>query len=173
MDAVTSLVVLALALAVVALLLGVLMVLDRRAFARERQAHRRELAAQHEREVALVAQHHGEQLRLQAELSQLEQKLQESEAAERVITAVIAAIGTEVEAPAPVSVSNQVVLSAAVGEPIVKSLALVHGVRRALSPQVRSRIAFEIKQGTKQARKDRRRDMRAAWRAMRRERQSS
>lgn len=61
-------------------------------------------------------------------------------------------------------VPDGVVLSATLGEPLVKAIALGHGLRRALSAESRNRIRFEVKRGTRAARKNRRRDMRQAWR---------
>ena len=67
----------------------------------------------------------------------------------------------------PGRVSNQLVLSAAFGEPLVKALAFGHGVRRALSPESRNWIGFEMRREVRRTRKARRREMRQAWRQMR------
>jgi hypothetical protein len=64
-------------------------------------------------------------------------------------------------------VPDQVVLSAAFGEPLVKVLAFGHGVRRALAPESRNRIGFEVRREMRRSRKVRRREMREAWRQMR------
>jgi hypothetical protein len=64
-------------------------------------------------------------------------------------------------------VPDQVLLSAAFGEPLVKVLALGHGVRRALSPETRNRIGFEMRREMRRSRKVRRREMRTVWRQMR------
>jgi hypothetical protein len=61
-------------------------------------------------------------------------------------------------------VPDRVVLSAAVGEPLVKVVAFGHGVRRALSPESRNRIWFEMRREVRRARKQRRREMKDAWR---------
>ena len=52
---------------------------------------------------------------------------------------------------------ERVVLPASVGEPLVKAAAFGYGVRKALSPESRSRIAFEMRREVKRARKARRR----------------
>ncbi|MCW2759116.1 MAG: hypothetical protein JWO46_2862 [Nocardioidaceae bacterium] len=78
---------------------------------------------------------------------------------------VITLLG-EPEEPARV-VPDQVVLSATLGEPLVKAIALGHGVRRALGAEARNRIRFEMRREVKRARKGRRREMRVAWRQMR------
>lgn len=62
------------------------------------------------------------------------------------------------------NVSDRVVLSAAVGEPLVKVVAFGHGVRRALSAESRNRIWFEMRREVRRARKQRRREMKEAWR---------
>ncbi|MDQ6641321.1 MAG: hypothetical protein M3Y66_02375 [Actinomycetota bacterium] len=74
--------------------------------------------------------------------------------------------GSEREIPVR-PVSNQVVLSAAFGEPLVRVLAFGHGLRRALSAESRNRIGFEVRREMRRSRKVRRREMRDAWRQMR------
>jgi len=49
-------------------------------------------------------------------------------------------------------------------ETVVKAASLGHGLRRALAPEVRNRIRFEMKQEVKRARKQRRVDVRDARR---------
>jgi hypothetical protein len=77
---------------------------------------------------------------------------------------LITTAGTgEATEPAP-QVPNRAVLSVTFGEPLVKVVAFGYGVRRALSPQSRNRIAFEMRREVKRARKQRRRDARRAGR---------
>jgi len=71
-----------------------------------------------------------------------------------------------------IQVPDRLVLSATVGEPLVKVAAFGHGLRRALSPESRNRIWFEMRREVRAARKRRRqllkqyqRDIRAAERA--------
>jgi hypothetical protein len=64
------------------------------------------------------------------------------------------------------TVPDRVVLSATVGEPLVKAVAFGHGVRRALSAENRNRIWFEMRREVRRARKQRRREMKEAWRRM-------
>lgn len=47
--------------------------------------------------------------------------------------------------------------SVTLGEPLLKAVAFGYGVRRALSPESRNRIAFEMRREVKRARKERRR----------------
>jgi outer membrane murein-binding lipoprotein Lpp len=56
--------------------------------------------------------------------------------------------------------SDRVVVPAAIGRPLVKLAALGYGVRRALAPQTRNRIAFEMRREVKRARKQRKREQR-------------
>lgn len=60
--------------------------------------------------------------------------------------------------------STRLVLSASLADPLVKALAFGYGVRRALSPENRNRIAFEMRREVKRARKQRRRSTRLARR---------
>jgi hypothetical protein len=56
-----------------------------------------------------------------------------------------------------VEVPDRLVLSATLGEPLVKVAAFSHGVRRALSAESRNRIWFEMRREVRAARKRRRR----------------
>ena len=58
------------------------------------------------------------------------------------------------------AVPDRLVLSATVGEPLVKVVAFGHGVRRALAPQARNRIWFEMRREVRAARRRRRRESR-------------
>lgn len=62
------------------------------------------------------------------------------------------------------SVPDHAVLSATVGEPLVKVAAFAYGVRRALSAESRNRITFEVKREIRRARKQRRREAKQAAR---------
>src|SRR5690606_12405028 len=52
-------------------------------------------------------------------------------------------------------------------ETVVHGAALVHGVRRALSPEVRFKIRYEMHREVKRSRKDRKSEMREALREYR------
>jgi hypothetical protein len=71
-----------------------------------------------------------------------------------------------IERPAP-NVPDRLVLTATLGEPLVKVVALGHGLARALSPESRNRIGFEMRREVRRARKGRRREMKEAWRQRR------
>ncbi len=64
------------------------------------------------------------------------------------------------------NVPDRVVLSAAVGEPLVKVVAFGHGLARAMSAESRNRIRFEVRREVRRSRKQRRRDMKDAWRRL-------
>jgi hypothetical protein len=75
-------------------------------------------------------------------------------------------------APPPASVPGDAreaagFVSLAVGESLVRAVSLAHGVRRALSPENRQRIRFEMRREVKRARKQRRRDVRQTQRHLR------
>lgn len=69
---------------------------------------------------------------------------------------VITSAGQPEPAPGP-AVPDRLVLSATVGEPLVKAAAFTYGVRRALSPASRNRIWFEMRREVRASRKRRRR----------------
>ncbi len=69
-------------------------------------------------------------------------------------------------------VPDRLVLSATVGEPVVRAMAFVHGVRRALSAESRNRIRFAMRQEVRRSRRRRRREMKQAWRQLQVERAS-
>jgi hypothetical protein len=54
-------------------------------------------------------------------------------------------------------VPDRIVLSATLGEPLVKAAAFTHGLRRALSSRSRNRIWFEMRREVRAARRRRRR----------------
>jgi len=64
------------------------------------------------------------------------------------------------------NVPDRVVLSATMGEPLVKAVAFGHGLRRALSAESRNKIWFEVRREVRRTRKQRRREMKLAWRRM-------
>lgn len=75
--------------------------------------------------------------------------------------------------PGGQGVPDRLVLSATLGEPLVKAVALSHGLRRALSAESRNRIRFAMRQELRRTRRRRRREMKEAWRRMRAEERAS
>jgi len=89
---------------------------------------------------------------------------------EYVITAVGEPLGaptrsSEQRGAAPVSARQ--FASVALGESLVRVVALGYGVRRALSAENRNRIAFEVRREVRRSRKQRRRDLKEAKRVLR------
>ena len=68
-----------------------------------------------------------------------------------------------VSEPAPV-VAPAVFADIVLRETVVQSASLLHGLRRALSPEVRNRIRFEMGREVKRSRKERRAESREALR---------
>jgi hypothetical protein len=107
----------------------------------------------------------------QAETAELRRRVDQlTQQLERQSTTMIrvddpAYVITDAGLPRPEpTVSDAVVLTATVGEPLVKVVAFGHGVRRALSPESLNRIRFEVRREVRRARKQRRREMKDAWR---------
>lgn len=64
-------------------------------------------------------------------------------------------------------VPDRLVLSATLGEPLIRLASVAHGLGRALSAETRNRIGFEMRREYRRARKQRKRETRAAWRRQR------
>jgi hypothetical protein len=93
-----------------------------------------------------------------------------AQTAEYVITSLPGPAGVPAAADAQAATtgpSGREFATAALGESLVRVLALGHGVRRALSAENRNRIRFEMHREVKQARRQRRRDVREARRYLR------
>lgn len=135
-------------LLLVVVLLGVLL--------RSRAESRRELASA----IAETAE-------LRRRLDALSEQIERSAETERARTGGAAYVITDAGEPRPEpNVPDRVVLSATVGEPLVKVVSFGHGLRRALSAESRNRIWFEMRREVRRARKRRRREMKEAWRRM-------
>ena len=82
---------------------------------------------------------------------------------------VITDLGLAREPADAVTVADRVVLGATLGEPLVRGLALAHGLRRALSAESRNRIRFEVRREVRRSRRRRKQEMKDAWRQVRAE----
>lgn len=78
------------------------------------------------------------------------------EQAEFVITHVGEPEADPAASPTGVAVPDRLVLSATLGEPLVKAVAFSHGVRRAFSAESRNRIWFEMRREVRSSRRRRR-----------------
>ncbi|MCW2780815.1 MAG: hypothetical protein JWR35_1264 [Marmoricola sp.] len=109
---------------------------------------------------------------LRRRLDEIGRQLADRTAAEKAkppVEFLITDAGELVAADQLTAVPDRLVLSATLGEPLVKVVALGHGVRRALSAESRNRIWFEMRKEVRRARKQRRRDVKAAMRRLRSE----
>jgi hypothetical protein len=108
----------------------------------------------------------AETAELRARLDQLSEQLERAMESDRRAQEAAYVI-TDAGEPRPEpNVPDRVVLTATVGEPLVKAVSFGHGLRRALSAESRNRIWFEMRREVRRARKQRRREMKEAWRRM-------
>jgi hypothetical protein len=144
------------AAAALCLLAIVLLVLARRGRARTR----RELEAAR-----------ADALALRAQVDDIERRLaqparhapaHDPETTEYVITH----LGEDEPDPGPVpTVPAALFADLVLRETVVQAASLAHGLRRALAPEMRNRIRFEMRREVKRSRKQRRADLKAARRA--------
>jgi hypothetical protein len=69
--------------------------------------------------------------------------------------------------PVKVSLTGPAFADAVVRETVVQTASVVHGLRRALAPETRNRIRFEMKRELKRSRKDRKAELKEALREYR------
>jgi hypothetical protein len=127
------------------------------------------LLASRSRTDRAVDQARAETAALRAQLDALEQRLSRPAPPRTPIDTefVITHLGTDqAEEPAPSApeVSSALFADLVLRETVVKAASLAHGVRRALDPETRNRIRFEMKREVKRARKQRRTETRQARR---------
>lgn len=100
--------------------------------------------------------------RLELLAQQMAQQLERSNEADRARAAEEAYVITDAGTSRPEpTVPDRIVLSATVGEPLVKAVSFGHGLRRALSAESRNRIWFEMRREVRTSRRRRRREMKA------------
>lgn len=142
--------------------LGVLLLLQlrgRRRLRRELDTSRRDLAALQARLDTLDRQ--LVERRVVAEQEYLITDLPDAREAPRTRTPDPA------EAEPSTDISAGEFVSLAVGESLVRLLALGHGIRHALTAENRNRIAFEMRREVKRSRKQRRQEMKQVRRHLR------
>jgi hypothetical protein len=139
------------ALGVVTVLVLVLVV----ALGRTASRNRRELVAAR-----------AESASLRAKMDEIERRLQ-TRGQDRT-DYVITRLGDDVPDPDPVApparMEGSLFADIVLRETVVKAVALAHGVRRGLAPEVRNRIRFEVRREVKRARRERRAEIREARR---------
>ena len=78
---------------------------------------------------------------------------------------VITAIGSEPDPElVPERIDGRLFADIVLREAVVRAASLAHGVRRALAPETRNRIRFEMRREVKRSRRQRRADLKAARR---------
>jgi type II secretory pathway component PulJ len=120
--------------------------------------------AESRRELALAV---AETAELRRRLDALSEQLQRAADTDRERAGESAYVITDAGQARPGhNVPDRMVLSASIGEPLVKAVSFGHGLRRAMSAESRNRIWFEVRREVRRARKQRRRETRQAWRRM-------
>ena len=117
------------------------------------------------RTVRALEQSRAETAALRDQLAALERRVGQPTVAPEA-SFVITDLGHEqarAEEPAP-KVESALFADLVLRETVVKAASLAHGVRRALDPETRHRIRFEMKREVKRARKQRKADTREARR---------
>jgi hypothetical protein len=135
-------------LALLALVLAVALV-------RTRSRTRRELDAAH-----------AETGRLQAQIDEIHRRLAAPTVREHPVPEyTITDIGRTHDADEPPPTIDRALFADLVlRETVVRAASLAHGVRRALAPETRNRIRFEVKREVRRSRKQRKADLREARR---------
>lgn len=116
-----------------------------------------------------VAAARAETEALRAQLEALERRLAPPEPTRPAATEpreyVITHLGEDESAsPEPARIETALFADLVLRETVVKAASLAYGVRRALDPETRNRIRFEMKREVRRARKQRRADARRARR---------
>lgn len=78
---------------------------------------------------------------------------------------VITGVGLDPEPVTSAPIEGRLFADLVLRESLVRVASLSHGVRRALSPETRNRVRFEMRREVKRARRQRRSDVRDARRA--------
>lgn len=109
----------------------------------------------------------AEQDALRARLEELERRplARDPERVEEfVITEVGDPSGGPAAEPVPTRIEGRLFADIVLRESVVKAASLAHGVRRALSPESRSRIRFEMRREVRRSSRQRRADVKEALR---------
>lgn len=133
----------------------------------------RAVASERRRTTALLTQAAADADELRGQLAQIEARLSDQAAEqERYARApvrgdgreyVITDLGREKKEPAPI-LPAPVFVDILLRESLIRTASLAAGLRRALAPEVRNRVRFEMRQEVKRARKQRKADLRIARR---------
>lgn len=101
---------------------------------------------------------------LRAQVEEIERRLAPPAPPAASVDYVITHLGEPEPEPAAPAVDRALFADLVLRESVVKAASLGHGLRRALAPETRNRIRFEVRREVKRARKQRRAEQRAARR---------
>jgi type II secretory pathway pseudopilin PulG len=112
-----------------------------------------------------LAAAHAEAEALRVQVEEIQRRLTEPPTVRNESEFVITRLGEEAAPSEPVpALPAPLFADMVLRESVVQAAALAAGLRRALSPESRNRIRFEMRREVKRARKQRRADLRAARR---------
>ncbi len=116
-----------------------------------------------------LAETRREAAELRSRIDGLTEQMAEQLAAQQVAPDpteyVITAIGSEPDPElVPERIDGRLFADIVLREAVVRAASLAHGVRRALAPETRNRIRFEMRREVKRSRRQRRADLKAARR---------
>jgi hypothetical protein len=109
---------------------------------------------------------HAETGRLQAQIDEIERRLAAPLVREEAVDEyTITDLGRTDDADEPAAAIDRALFADLVlRETVVRAASLAHGVRRALAPETRNRIRFEVRREIRRSRKQRKADLREARR---------
>jgi hypothetical protein len=111
-----------------------------------------------------LAEARAEAASLRGQVEEIERRLAAPAARPAATEYVITHLGEPEPEPSPPAIDRALFADLVLRESVLKAASLGHGLRRALSPEARNRIRFEMRREVKRSRKQRRLDVRAARR---------
>ena len=112
-----------------------------------------------------LAETRREAAELRSRIDGLAEQMAEQKVAPDPTEYVITAIGSEPDPGlVPERIDGRLFADIVLREAVVRTASLAHGVRRALAPETRNRIRFEMRREVKRSRRQRRADLKAARR---------
>jgi DNA gyrase/topoisomerase IV subunit A len=116
---------------------------------------------------------HAETGRLRAQIDQIERRLATPAARQRAVeeytitglgTDLGTSLGRSADTEEPPTIDRALFADLVLRETVVRAASLAHGVRRALAPETRNRLRFEVRREIRRSRKKRKADLREARR---------
>jgi hypothetical protein len=111
-----------------------------------------------------LAEARAEAASLRGQVAEIERRLAAPAPRPAATEYVITHLGEPDPAPSPPAIDRTLFADLVLRESAVKAASLGHGLRRALSPETRNRIRFEMRREVRRSRKQRRADLRTARR---------